>query len=131
MGRIVVNADADIVADAVSDDGLRTTFNEKLEGHDRPVEFEDIAGNRVAGYSYMCYKRVWPTAQRDFSVMAFKFKDERGVWWTPNKSVLLPKIIPEVQDRIRAEVIIGGYKIEPWGKVRKGMAWSFDLCEFT
>ena len=90
-----------------------------VQGHARPVEFEDLVGNPVGGYSHMWYKRIFPTSARDFVTLSYKFKDTNGCWWTPSVSVDVPDIIPvdPKSGRIRAEVIIGGYKVEPLNEV--------------
>eukprot|EP00750_Incisomonas_marina_P016665 INCI19267.2.p1 GENE.INCI19267.2~~INCI19267.2.p1 ORF type:complete len:683 (-),score=140.23 INCI19267.2:559-2607(-) len=117
MGRIVIDAHPDLVADAVTANELRLTFDENLRGHTRVVEFEDIVGNIMGGYDYTFYRGVWPVASRDFALISYRFKDTDGIWWTPTFSVEVPDIIPEDQEhgRIRAELFTAGYRIEPFG----------------
>ena len=58
MGRVVIDgAPPDLVADAVTANELRLTFDENLRGHTRVTEFEDIAGNLMGGYDYTHYRK--------------------------------------------------------------------------
>ena len=94
------------VVDLIGDLSLRS----KVDGmFDEGKSVKKLNGSLKV--EHLKYKGVWPTAPRDFCVLAYFFIDEQGNFVMAAKSIQHP-LVPEVDGYVRGEVFIGGYLID-------------------